>query len=199
MRIPRLVFASAENRNCPIGGGPVIFLPSPQEILKFLGIVLLAGALLSVAWVWRSTAADQARRSASTQARLLLSLEDANTGLLEVRGVSNEVFFSNRAAAHILGYREEDLTGRSINDILPAGFRSHHEAKVRDSMQSVANGSPKYRVSTMRCTAVTKSGGEVDIVVRVFVSQNGIIAFINKFDEMTYLSMPGGAQEPHGR
>lgn len=162
-----------------------------QKWAKAIGIVIIAAACLVAAQSWRSSAIDQARIAVSTQSRLLLSMEDTNTGVLEVRGMNHEIYFASDASCRMLGYEPGELGGLNISAILPESFRSIHQDKVYAAMRSVVSDQPKsHKVSTMLCSALAKDGKKIDIVLRVLVSKNGIFALINRAEDVSYFAMP---------
>lgn len=167
-----------------------------SRVVKSLIVLGMACALFFVAKEWQESKAENLRRDTSTHARLLVSLHDTHTGVVEVRGLNNEIYFASPVACELLGYLPGELNGAPISKILPPGFRGIHETKVKESFRSVINNTRKHRVSTMRCFGFRKDGSTVEIVVRVFVSPNGIFALINSFDEMAYLDMKGGLSDP---
>ncbi len=155
---------------------------------------------LCVMFVWMAELNRQERASAmrsesSTEVRLLLSLEDTNTGLMEVRGTTDQITYASPAASRILGYDPGELTGTPISSILPEGFRQHHASSMKAATARVLVEGHSS-VSTMHCVALGKRGEPVDVVVRIFVSRNGIIAILNRFDEIRYIPMAGVSPEP---
>lgn len=181
---------------------PLLFSSSPVEIPeaackpvhvfewhRVFAVVALVLSVVTVMESFRRDNAETSRQELSTEGRFLLSLADTGTGIMDVRPLTNSISYASPAACEILGYYQTDLTNRSINDILPVDFRAFHQQRVRDAMAKVANNT-EHMVSFMDCQALRKDGKPVNIKVCVFVSRNGIIALINRADEVHHFVMP---------
>ncbi len=174
---------------------PEIERHPPERIHSFewpriVASVLIVLAVVAIAESMRQERAEIGRSELSTEGRFLLSLEDTHTGLMEVKGATNEIASASPAACEILGYKPGELSGKSINAILPMPFQELHQQRLRDTISKASDGKNHF-VSTMHCIALDKGGSPVEIVVRVFVSRNGIIALLNRFEDVRYIPMPG--------
>lgn len=169
---------------------------TPNRIIGITMVLVMAVGLVLLAQAWRDATADQIRREASTQTRLLLSLNDTNTGLMEVRSGNGEIFFSSGKACEIFGYEKNELNGRNVSVIIPESFRGQHTERVQATMRSTVSGEVPHKASTMRCYGIKKNGEYVEIIIRIFVSPNGIFALVNRAEDISYFVMPPLSPEP---
>lgn len=130
------------------------------------------------------------RKSAPMEARLLVYMDDTNTGLIEVRE-GNRIAEANRAACNIFGYSADSgMDGLSISAILPKWFAGHHDARMNAALDLARKGMIAPRVSTMRCTAIKQNGDAVEVIVRVFIGRECVLAIVNKAQDTIYFEMP---------
>jgi PAS domain S-box-containing protein len=122
------------------------------------------------------------KTGSSMEARFLQSLEETNTGLMDVLQGSDIILDASPAACRIFGY--SSMAGIKVSDILPPEFREIHEAKMRAAMSHPHAGA-------MRCWGRRSDGQALKLSVRVHISSNGVQAFVNLADEVTFNDMTG--------
>ncbi len=127
----------------------------------------------------RHEEAELIRRNVDMRARLLLSLDETKTGLLDVEAGSGQIADANDSACEIFGYKT--MVGVNVADILPASFRQAHEARIK----AVEKDPP--HVAAMRCEALRANGETIKVLLRIHVSSNGVQAFVNRTEEVRWM------------
>src|SRR3990167_3112194 len=123
------------------------------------GFGLIAGALLVFGIIEGRKAWTQRRAGAPMEARFLLALDATNTGLMEIASDGIRILYANDAAAKLFGYTPDELSGKSVSDLLPEWFGPIHQHLSELAAQRTTEGAQAPHVTVVVCEARTKGEG----------------------------------------
>lgn len=85
-----------------------------------------------------------------------------------------KIVYFNRAAEKLFGYRDEEITGRAVSNLMPARFRKAH----REGLKRVVSGGKRKVVGkTVELTALRKDGVEfpVELSLSAAETREGLV------------------------
>lgn len=163
----------------------------PINILR----ILVAACILGAGVYWHENLNKEKQRAheeASLWANLLAAMEETHTGLLKAsmkNGGRFTIESANDSACDIFGYLPGEMDGMDVAMLLPVWFQEAHEVKMRMAQHHDGDRTTKGRVSDMRCVAVRRDHERIDVLVRVLITPDSVIALINKADEVRHSVM----------
>jgi len=149
-------------------------LPGPFEMWLFVSLVvaIIQASLMAVAAQERHQAADQAVEAGEARYRFLA--ENAHD-LITRHTVDGRIHYASPASARLLGYRPEELIGRTLTDlahpddadIVSAAFAAAGEGKAATAELRLATKQGGYAWGEFRCRPAGRSGDAMGDIVAV--------------------------------
>lgn len=153
-----------------------------------VGLIVVLG--VAVAWLFAELreAKERLAKEAGSWTRLIGTLKQTRTGLLEVRNGSNIIYFASDEAHEIFGFAPGEMDGMPLDAIMPPPMIYDHETKMLDSMKRVKDRTfqgPK--VIPVECSGRHKTGQEIGIVLRIMIGDDSVMVFVNNAYQTKFL------------
>lgn len=134
-----------------------------EEDQGLLDVVVTAAAQL--ASFVRAKRAEVALRASEERFRSLA--ETANDAILSA-DADSVIFYANRCAHQMFGWRPGELVGRRLMELMPPGVRGAHEEGVR---RYLATGEPRIVGRTAELTGQRKDGSDFPVDLSLAASE----------------------------
>lgn len=153
------------------------------------GLVFVLAVITVTGVHYHNKTLDTLEGRASTWTRLLTSMSDTNTGIVEILNGETKVSWASSEAMGIFGYGTT-MKGLDITDLMPDYMiPKDHNKRVLTSMDKAKTGSLERRVTAIACTGKRANGDEVKLIIRIFLGKKSVIALINRAEETRYIPL----------
>ena len=149
-------------------------LPGPLELWLCLSLVvaIIQASMMAIAAQERHRAADQAAEAGEARYRFLA--ENAHD-LITRHTVDGRIHYASPASARLLGYRPDELIGRTLTDlvhpddaaIVAAAFASAGEGRAAAAELRLADKQGGYTWGEFRCRPAGRTGDAMGDIVAV--------------------------------
>lgn len=154
--------------------------------------IIVSVAVAALAIFFEERRISDLEEESSSWSELLVAMRDCNTGIVIIRVGEDRIAKANKDAEELFGYKNGELLGLPVSEIVPEEFMPEHKRAYERTMETAAT-TLETRVVPISCLAKKKDGTTVPVIIRLYIGKGGIVALINHNKTSKYLKMDGVA------